>query len=145
MGVLVNDIQETTTVVTGTVDTTKAGTYVLTYVVTDKSGNKTEIVRYVTVSEKTDIQFTLGEAKTSIYVKEKYVDGTCTVNVNGENYKCDVKSSNVDTSKPGVYTITYSYTHNDTEYTYKRYVFVLNKSDSLLTTYYRKEEECELI
>jgi hypothetical protein len=24
-------------------------------------------------------------------------------------------------------------------------VFVLNKSDSLLTTYYRKEEECELI
>jgi len=34
-----------------TVDTTRVGTYTITYVVTDDSGNTTQIVRYVTVRD----------------------------------------------------------------------------------------------
>ena len=43
-------------VVTGDVDTSKAGEYELTYEVTDKNGNKSSITVIITVEEKTSVE-----------------------------------------------------------------------------------------
>lgn len=139
-GITVVDVEETTTVIIGTVNTNVVGTYVLTYTVTNSSGHEISIDRYITVYENPTIQFELGKAKTTLLINEKYVDGTCSVLVNGLTKACDIKSSNLNTSIEGVYTITYLYEYNEVEYTYNRYIFVRNK-DMPLTLYYRKEEE----
>ena len=129
-----------TTVVTGTVDTSTAGVYILTYTVTDESGNETVIVRYVTVSDIPTVEFILGNAATSIKVGDTYTDGTCEVLINGISNTCTVKSNTVDTTIEGIYTITYSYTYLEIEYTYDRYIYVYVEGTQL-TLYYRKEEE----
>ncbi len=46
-----NSLGEITLTVTGTVDTSTVGTYLITYIATDESGNASSITRYVTVIE----------------------------------------------------------------------------------------------
>ena len=146
MGVSIRDEQETTVTVIGGVDTTKIGQYIITYKVVDKSGNETIISRYVTVSRRNDITFVLDKAITSILVNEKYYDGQCRVVINQNDYGyCNVKSNNVDPTKAGIYTITYSFTYYTVEYTYNRYVFVFSNEGDTLILYYRKEEEFMLL
>ena len=142
-GVTIVDIQETTTIVHGEVDTSKAGVYILTYTVTDLSGNETVVVRYVTVTQQERVEFVLGKAKTSLKVGEIYTDGSCHVLIGEYSYECTI-NSHVNVSNPGIYTIIYSYVHNDLEYTYKRYVFVYDDALSI-TLYFRKEEEVIVI
>ena len=142
-GVTVTDFSSTTTVVTGAVDSSTAGVYPITYTVTDAAGNVTVKVRYVTVYEKANtVVFTLGKAKTTITLNEGYLDGSCKIVYNGIQKECTVKSNNVDNTTPGIYTVVYSYSRDDNEYTFTRYVFVTDGINEL-TLYYRKEEEGE--
>ncbi len=46
-----NSLGEITLTVSGTVDTSTLGTYLITYTATDASGNTSSITRYVTVIE----------------------------------------------------------------------------------------------
>ena len=145
-GVVVTDLSGTTLIVDNTLDTNTVGVYSITYEVTDNSGNTTIAVRYVTVYAKEPIvEFTLSEANTTIKVNDEYLDGTCSVRINGTSNQCNVKDNNVDITTSGIYTVTYSYNYNGIEYTYKRYVFVYDSS-SVLTLYYNfKEEEVTIV
>ncbi|PKK96566.1 MAG: hypothetical protein CVV58_05715 [Tenericutes bacterium HGW-Tenericutes-3] len=139
-GVNVIDSTQTQVGVLGTVDTTTEGIYMLTYIVTDEALNVTQIVRYVHVSSaKLVVTFTLGDAKTTLAVGEIYVDGDCTVNIGTESFTCEVKQNDVNINIPSIHVITYSYTYENVEYTYKRYVFVYGTSP--LALQYKKEEE----
>ncbi len=141
--ITVDEQTEYTIDLTGSVDTSQSGVYIITYTVADEGGNETIIIRYVTVSENIP-EFVLGAAKSSIRVGEEYTDGTCTVLVNDQEYNCIVKENNIDNTTIGIYTITYSYTLGDKEYTFKRYVFVYDGAN-ILTLYCRKEEESDLL
>jgi hypothetical protein len=56
-----------------------------------------------------------------------------------------IKENTVKEVFTGIYTITYSYTYLDIEYTYIRYVFVLEASEPLiLYSPYKKEEDEEI-
>ncbi|UKS55696.1 immunoglobulin-like domain-containing protein [Exiguobacterium acetylicum] len=98
--------------ITGSVNVNKAGTYVLTYKVSDKSGNVTSIKRKVTVIDKIlpvfsgikDIQINFGQEfnpLTGISASDNS-DGdiTSTIQVSGS----------VDVNKAGTYSLTYSVT-----------------------------------
>ena len=98
--------------ITGSVNINKAGTYILTYTVSDKSGNVTFIKRKVTVIDKIspifsgikDIQINFGQEfnpLTGISASDNS-DGdiTSTIQVSGS----------VDVNKAGTYSLTYSVT-----------------------------------
>ncbi len=139
-GVTIIDSTQTILNVEGEIDETTPGVYQLTYTVVDEALNQTQIIRYVHVTQaKTSVVFTLGETKTTIAVGETYVDGDCTVQIGEESFTCDIKQNNVNVNTPSVQIIIYSYTFNEQEYTFKRYVFVYGTSPLVLE--YRKEEE----
>ncbi len=126
-GVTATDFQLTTTSISGDVLTDQAGTYILVYTVEDESGNISTISRYVTIyNPAPKVEFALGSALTTIELHTEYTDGTCSVRVNGVSDECVVKSNNINSSVTGIYNITYSYTFNEIEYTYKRFVIVYN-------------------
>ena len=60
--------------------------------------------------------------------------------VNDVELNCEFMIDNINTSEAGIYTIEYSYTHNEIEYTYLRYIFVYEEGNNLIL-YYRKHEE----
>ena len=138
-GVTVLEQTEYQQVISGEVNTSLVGRYVITYTITDEGLNETVLTRIVNVVNSEPV-FVLGDAMTSIKVGETYTDGTCQVLVGVEEFDCTEKENNVNTSVAGIYTITYSYTIGEAEYTHKRYVFVYDV-DAELTLYYRKEEE----
>jgi len=144
-GVTATDNTDTVVIVEGVVDINTPGVYVITYHVKDTSDNETIIVRYVIVyyDEEPVVEFTLDNAITTIQVDEQYTDGTCSVNINGIDYQCTVKESNVDTTAAGVYTVTYIYTYNNQEYTYIRYVFVVDGETPLQLYVLAKKEDGE--
>ena len=115
--------------VSGTVDGYTYGTYVLTYTVTDSSGNVGEIKRTVQIADLNKPVITLnGEIKTYIKVGTAYTDPgfTASDNIDGDiTAKVSVNGS-VDTSKMGINTITYSVFDsfgNKTTATRKVYVY----------------------
>jgi alpha-tubulin suppressor-like RCC1 family protein len=142
-GILVQDNTETDVSISGSVDTLNAGTYLLTYTVTDEAENSSVIKRVVTVVERAEVRFVLGPALTTILYGSDYIDGTCMVNIGDEEFACSVKASDLDTSLPGVYHITYAYTYLDKEYTYKRYIIVYEESDfkSICLPIWKRDEE----
>ncbi len=104
------DLTEQVTV-TGTVDGHKAGTYTLTYAVSDSSGNKTEAARTVKVGDFTAPTIILNGAASSYikigtafsepgYSASDNIDGDITSKVN--------VSGSVDINTMGRYTITYT-------------------------------------
>ena len=115
--------------VTGTVDGHTYGTYVLTYTVTDSSGNVGEVKRTVQIADLTKPIIKLGgELKTYIKVGTAYTDPgfTASDNIDGDITSKVVVSGGVDTSKMGINTITYSVADsfgNTTTATRKVYVY----------------------
>jgi len=100
----------------GTVDTSKAGTYTITYDVSDKVGNKaiqitrTVIVKDVVISDNIVPTITLNGASTiNLVLNATYneLGAVATDNVDGDISANIVKVGTVDTSKAGTYTITY--------------------------------------
>lgn len=145
-GVEVTDYTNTTVYVSGAVDTTKSGTYVITYVVIDEGNNIATLKRIVTVYDGTlDVRFVLGDAVTTIKQGESYLDGSCKVLIGESEYECIIKENLVNNQIPGIYTITYSYTHHEIEYTYKRYVFVVSEDEPLILYIPFKKEEGEIL
>ena len=95
----------------GTVDTSKAGEYVITYSATDKAGNRTSKSRKVIVTDpdsEAPVITLNGESELHLLVNDVYIEkGASAVDkVDGELKVVDI-SGDVDTSKPGEYLVTY--------------------------------------
>lgn len=99
-------------VVTGTVDINTAGSYTLTYTVSDSAGNAaTAIIRTVTVSDTTAPTITLiGSSAVNHEQGTAYVDAGASGfdSVDGNITANIVVTGNVNTNAPGTYTLTYS-------------------------------------
>ena len=103
--------------VTGTVDINKPGKYELTYTVTDTDGNTTTVKRIVTVNPKIvaiNNPPTIKAEDKTIKVGDKFNPRTDVTAIDKEdgNITKDIKvvENTVDTSKPGIYKVTYKVT-----------------------------------
>ena len=113
--------------VTGSVDTSKAGTYKITYSVTNSKGKTASAERTIIVNETNNIDFTITHKLTPETVTEKSV--TITVNIKGNGYKhtvlpdnSEIKSNEVSyiVYKNGTYDFVIYDTNNNSEvYTVK--------------------------
>ncbi|MDP4146785.1 MAG: DUF5011 domain-containing protein, partial [Bacillota bacterium] len=101
-------------VTTGSVDTTKIGTYTITYNANDLSGNTADTVtRTINVVDNVKPIITLtGNSTETLPAGSSYTDAgaTATDNYDGDITSNIVTTSNVDTNKPGTYTVTYNVT-----------------------------------
>lgn len=115
--------------VDGTVDGHNYGTYILTYTVTDSSGNVSEVKRTVQIADLNKPVITLrGEVKTYIKVGTPYTDPgfSASDNIDGDITSKVSVTGGVDTSKMGINTITYTVSDsfgNQTAVTRKVYVY----------------------
>ena len=115
--------------VSGTVDGHTYGTYVLTYTVTDSSGNIGEVKRTIQIVDlKKPVISLAGDLKTYIKVGTTYTDPgfTASDNIDGDITGKVAVSGGVDTSKMGINTISYSVSDsfgNTTTVTRKVYVY----------------------
>lgn len=115
--------------VSGTVDGRTYGTYILTYTVTDSSGNIGEVKRTVQIADLRKPVISLnGEWKTYMKVGTAYTEPgfSATDNIDGDITSKVTVSGGVDTSRMGINTITYSVTDsfgNTTTVTRKVYVY----------------------
>ncbi len=103
-------------VTTGTVNTTKTGTYTITYSVSDAAGNRAEESRTVLVAANTKPVITLnGSSSVKIVVGSTYVDAgaTATDAEDGNLTASIVTTGTVRTTKTGTYRITYSVTDSN--------------------------------
>ena len=103
--------------VSGSVNSSVAGVYVLTYTAVDSEGNTAKpLTRTVTVADTTAPVITLlGESTVEVDQNASYTDAgaTATDAVDGDNIDGDVelvKTGSVDTTAAGTYTITYTAT-----------------------------------
>jgi len=97
--------------VTGTVNTDTPGTYVLTYSVTDASGNAASIDRTVSVNDTTAPVLTLNGAETiEVECGTAFADpgATATDACVGDLSSEVAVTGSVDVDTPGTYTLTYS-------------------------------------
>lgn len=120
-------------VVSGTVDTKKLGTYKIKYSVTDSSSNQTSKVRVVKVVDNKSPVISLSGSKTmTLDLNENYYEPGYSAR---DNYDGDITSNvyvsgKVNTSKVGVYEITYSVTDSSGNYSYvSRVIQVGSQSD----------------
>ncbi|PEC46381.1 immunoglobulin-like domain-containing protein [Bacillus sp. AFS096315] len=96
--------------VIGTVNTKKLGVYTLTYTVSDKSGNKTVLIRKITVKDMTK-PVIYGATSKTIKLKSTFNARTGVVakdNIDGVITKYIKITNSVNTKKKGTYTIVYS-------------------------------------
>jgi len=100
----------------GSVNSSKVGTYIITYTAVDKAGNKSTAKRTVKVVVKTTLPvadtippvITLkGNANVSIVQGTTYTDAGATAKDNVDGLVKVTSSGSVDISKLGTYTITY--------------------------------------
>ncbi|UFH59121.1 DUF5011 domain-containing protein [Sulfurovum mangrovi] len=107
-----------TPVQSGSVDTSTAGTYTVTWTATDTAGNigsasRTVIVVEDVVEDTTPPVVTLnGDASVTITVGSSYSDAGATATDNVDGALTPVESGSVDTSTPGTYTVTWTATDN---------------------------------
>ena len=98
--------------ISGSVNTAVAGTYILTYSVTDSSGNNASVNRTVNViADTTPPVITLnGSSVIDINVGDSYTElgATATDNVDGDLTSSIVISGSVNTAVAGTYIINYS-------------------------------------
>ncbi|RUM65700.1 MAG: hypothetical protein DSZ06_04635, partial [Sulfurospirillum sp.] len=100
----------------GTVNTSKVGTYIITYSVKDSAGNSASITRTVIVEKKADttkpIIILNGARNITIKEGDSFTDpgATASDNEDGDITNKITTSGTVDTNKAGTYTITYSVT-----------------------------------
>ncbi|HPR39500.1 MAG TPA: DUF5011 domain-containing protein, partial [Oscillospiraceae bacterium] len=103
-------------VTTGTVRTTRTGTYTITYSVSDAAGNGAEESRTVVVAANTKPVITLnGSSSVRIVVGSTYVDAgaTATDAEDGDLTSSIVTTGTVRTTRTGTYRITYSVTDSN--------------------------------
>jgi len=110
-----DNVDATNTALTGTgaVDTSKVGSYTITYNVTDAAGNAaTAVTRIVNVVDTTKPVITLNSNSTVIVeAGSTYTDAKATVTDNADATNASLAGTGtVDTSKIGSYTITYNAT-----------------------------------
>ncbi|KGL39096.1 hypothetical protein BMT55_00910 [Listeria newyorkensis] len=103
------------TVTANNVDTTKAGTYNVTYSVTDSDGNK--VTKTITVTVKTNEKPVITASNQSIKMGTTFNPLTGVTATDSEDgnltSKVTVTANNVDTTKEGTYSVTYSVTDAD--------------------------------
>lgn len=111
------DISVTGVVVTGSVDTSTVGTYVLTYTATDASGNQASTTRTVTVTEFVPEDtvkpvITLSGGNQTLTAGDTWVDPgySATDNTDGNLTGSVTVTGSVNTANAGTYTLTYSVT-----------------------------------
>ncbi|WP_241434067.1 immunoglobulin-like domain-containing protein, partial [Listeria riparia] len=109
------DITSKIQVTSNNVDTSKAGTYNVTYSVTDAAGNTATKTITVTVNDAPDTtkpEITASDKTLTVGDSFDPKAGvTATDNKDGDiTSKIQVTSNNVDTSKAGTYNVTYSVT-----------------------------------
>lgn len=98
-------------IVTGEVDTSTPGEYIITYTATDKDGNSASISRKVVVSDNTVPVITLiGNATQLVALDATYVDPGATAEDNVDGELQVVTENSVDTHQPGQYLIRYTAT-----------------------------------
>ncbi|MDO1502257.1 DUF5011 domain-containing protein [Winogradskyella maritima] len=100
-----------TIVISGSVDTNTAGAYVLTYSVTDSSGNVSDVTRTVNVilDETPPILTLLGASTVNLQLNDTYIEqgATATDNIDGDLTANIIISGTVDTSVAGNYSVNY--------------------------------------
>ena len=110
-GATATDLSGTINVITtGTVDDDEVGTYVLTYIATDSSGNESTATRTVNVVDTTAPVLTVaGDATVSSELGDTYTDaGATATDLSGDITV--VTTGSVDTDTVGTYTLTYTAT-----------------------------------
>ena len=131
----------TRVVVEGTVDTTTPGTYKLTYLISDYTGNTISLERYVTVKSDDiieQVEFKCEASKSTIQVGESIKDPKCIID---HSYVVEYDFSDVDTTTPGTYPIYVSRDVYGVVHTYRTYVFVVAAYEFDTTLYFEKKEE----
>ena len=97
-------------IIKGKVDNSKIGKYIINYSVSDKSNNKIDINRTVTVLDKIKPIITInGSQSLSIEAGNSYIElgASATDNIDGNISSKVIIKNNVDITKKGDYTITY--------------------------------------
>ncbi|MBQ6569322.1 MAG: DUF5011 domain-containing protein [Clostridia bacterium] len=97
--------------VSGTVDVNKEGTYTLTYMATDFSGNVTTITRTVKVEkDRTPPKIEVSDFSVYIGASVSYKANVTVTDDFDENPKLEIDNSSVDITKAGVYDVIYKAT-----------------------------------
>ena len=97
--------------VSGDVNTSKLGTYTITYTATDNAGNTATKTRTVSVVDTTPPVITLnGESSITLEVGSAYSEAGATATDNVDGSVSISISGSVDTNAVGTYTITYTAT-----------------------------------
>ena len=116
--------------VEGSVDTTVAGLYEITYSVRDAAGNRTKVTRNIYVVA--EVPFTNvsinGSYVMYVNMNEEFVDPGVTLIIDGEDFTSQViVNGSVDSTQPGKYQIVYDNSHLFDGYYYdlKRLVVVI--------------------
>jgi outer membrane protein OmpA-like peptidoglycan-associated protein len=107
------DGELTVTDVTGTVDTTKSGEYLIIYRVKDSAGNVAELARkvIVTAPDKTAPVITLkGDSPVTLNVGESYTEMGATAEDNEDGEVSVAVKGSIDSHSAGEYVITYTAT-----------------------------------
>ncbi|WP_372882586.1 DUF5011 domain-containing protein [Psychromonas sp.] len=104
-------------VISGAVDTNTAGTYLLTYSVTDSDGNSASVTREVIVHGNTvpPVITVLGDNPLTVNLNDTFTDPGATArdDIDGDVTSEIVISGTVDTNTAGSYVLTYSVTDSD--------------------------------
>ena len=100
-------------ITTGTVNTTVAGTYLITYNVSDAAGNAaTPVIRTIIVLPDTSLPVIslIGDATIALMVDDTYTDAgaTATDNIDGTITSSIITTGTVNTAVAGTYLITYN-------------------------------------
>lgn len=119
-------------ILSGVVDTSIVGEYIIDYRVTDDSGNVSVIQRYVNVVEKdVDVEFTCDKGISTYLVGDEVVPPSCYVN--GE--LMDVNIDLVSNNNIGTYKIVYSIEIDGVTYEKASYVFIYDNGSSEVAFY----------
>ena len=102
-------------VITGSVNTSMAGTYEIIYTATDSANNSATATRTVIVTSVLDIEppkiIIRGEANITVLLYTKYLDDGASVDDNIDGTSLAIATANdVNTSKVGIYFVSYSTT-----------------------------------
>ena len=120
-------------IISGTVNSQKLGSYAITYTAIDSNNNYSSIVSTVFVKYTPPVITLNGNKNMIVYLNSKYIEPGATAQ-DPINNNLNVKiNGTVDTSKPGVYTITYTATDYGSPVTATRLVTVMN--DNLMTPF----------
>lgn len=125
--------------VIGSIDVSEIGIQTLTYDIYDGETHVYTLIRKIRVLTDNRLVVSLNKAITTLYVGDAYVDRGVTYNKG-----IMVKTGEVDTSKAGIYKITYTVTYRDQTVVKSRYVIVLAKEIETPVGYIPSRKEDDL-